>query len=269
MACHPVFRSGPAPFSRRRFWASATLALALTDGVKAADPIRDVGKITAEWIQTRGEINRVENAWTQDQVWLNSTLTALKEQKERLQEKRDRLFAATAEERAELANLNTKLAAAKDSLQVTEARLQKLTEQILRLRPRLPPRLSEALEMSYRTLAAKESSPGERMQVAMTVLNRCAQFNLSIDQGDEILTLPGETSPKSLEVVYWGLSHGYALDRPAGKAWLGTPGPDGWRWEALDGAAPAVAALLAIRRDDAEPRLVMVPTRLEANPAAR
>jgi hypothetical protein len=188
----------------------------------------------------------------------------LKERVERLQDKRDHLFSSTAEERAEQAALNTKLTEAKQALQVTETRLSALTAQVLKLRPQLPPRLSEALEMSYRSLAGKEGSPGERMQLVMTVLNRCAQFNLSVSHGEEVLALPGAGAPKAVDVIYWGLSHGYALDRAAGKAWFGAPGADGWKWEALAGAAPAVAELLAIRRDEADPRLVTVPARLKA-----
>ncbi len=120
--------------------------------------------------------------------------------------------------------------------------------------------------MSYRSLEGKDASPSERMQLVMTVLNRCAQFNLAITHGEETLTLEGEPGPKAVDVIYWGLSHGYALDRAGNKAWLGTPGPERWQWEPLSGAAPAVAELIAIRLDEADPRLVSVPARLKATP---
>jgi hypothetical protein len=120
--------------------------------------------------------------------------------------------------------------------------------------------------MSYRSLGGKDASPGERMQLVMTVLNRCAQFNLAITHGEEVLTLEGEPGPKAVDVIYWGLSHGYALDRAGGKAWLGTPGPERWQWEPLPGAAPTVADLMAIRLDQADPRLVSVPARLKVAP---
>ncbi len=253
-----------APFPR---WACGFLLLgwaAPSPVLRAADPIAEVGKTAAEWVKTRAETVRLEKDWEQDRVLLDSTLIALKERAARLQEKRDHLLAATADERAEQASLNAKLTEAKQSLQSTEQRLLALTDQVLRLRPRLPPRLAEALELSYRSLAGKELSPGERMQLVITVLNRCAQFNLDITHGEEVLALPGEPAAKSVEVIYWGLSHGYALDRAAAKAWLGAPGPEGWRWEPLADAAPAVAELLAVRRDEADPRLIRVPAKLDA-----
>ncbi len=231
----------------------------------ATDPIEEVGKTASEWVKTRAETVRLEKDWEQDRVLLESTLNALRERVDRLKEKRDHLLAATADERTEQASLNAKLTDAKQTLASTEQRLLALAEKVQALRPKLPPRLAEALEMSYRSLAGKELSPGERMQLVMTVLNRCAQFNMDITHGEEVLALPGEPTARSVEVIYWGLSHGYALDRAGGKAWLGSPGPEGWRWEPLAGAAPAIADLLAVRRDEADPRLIPVPAKLKSD----
>jgi hypothetical protein len=100
------------------------------------------------------------------------------------------------------------------------------------------------------------------MQLVMTILNRCAQFNRVVTSGEDVLSIEGEPGPKSLEVIYWGLSHGYALDEKAGKAWYGSPGPKGWQWEPLaDGARP-VSKLIAIYGDRADPDFVAVPARL-------
>ena len=253
--------------STLRFTSGCLLLVGLVVvATRGADPIREVGNTASEWVKTRAETVRLENTWRQDRALLTSTLTGLKERAERLQDRRDHLFAATAEERAELAALEAKLAASREGLQVTETRLQELTARVIRLRPLLPPRLFEALEMSYRSLAGTEASPGERMQLVMTVLNRCAQFNQGIEHGEEVLTLEGEPGPKAVDVIYWGLSHGYALDRAAGKAWLGTPRAGRWQWEPLADAAPAVAELMSIHRDQADPRLVIVPARLKSTP---
>lgn len=234
----------------------------------AADPIEEVGKTAGELVKTRAETVRLEQAWIEERAMLNSTIGALKERAERLVERRDHLKATTAEERAEVSGLNEKKTEARATLDATEKRLEALAAQLLALRPKLPPRLSDALEMSYRTLGAPATSPGERMQVVMTILNRCAQFNSTITHGEEVLALAGEPSPKALEVLYWGLSHGYALDRAANRVWIGSPNAQGWQWEVLEGAAPAVAELMAIRLDQADPALIAVPARLKA-PVAR
>lgn len=248
--------------------AAVVLALGLTVAPsRAADPIQEVGRTAADWVKTRGETVRLENNWQQDRTLLTGTIAGLKERTARLAEQRDHLRARTAEERAELTGLAAKLTRSEEGLQVMEKRLGELTGQMLRLRPRLPPRLSSALDLSYRSLAGPDGSPGERMQWVMTILNRCAQFNQTITHGEETLELPGETGPKSFEVIYWGLSHGYALDRSAARAWLGAPSADSWAWTPLEGAAPAVTDLIAIRRDEADPRLVSAPARLKPAPA--
>ena len=134
-----------------------------------------------------------------------------------------------------------------------------LVAKVVEMRPSLPPRLSEALELPYRSLANAGLAPGERMQLAMTVLNRCALFNRTVTCGDEVLTISGEQGAKSLEVIYWGLSHAYALDRAAGKAWYGAPGARGWQWDPSPAAVRPVVNLMAVYNDKADPDFVAVP----------
>lgn len=248
----------------RRAYGLILMAGTLILPVRAADPIEEVGKTASEWVKTRAETSRLATAWTQDRQLLTSTTNGLKERTTQLTEKRDHLLAVTADERTEQANLAAKLTESRENLRATDARLLALTDRVLHLRPMLPPRLSEALEMSYRSLGNKEASSGERMQWVTTILNRCAQFNLSITQEEEVLTLAGEPGPKSVEVIYWGLSHAYALDRTTNKAWFGAPGASRWEWEPLAGTAPSIATLIAIRHDKDTPQLVTVPARLKA-----
>lgn len=241
--------------------ALPALLLAAGNGF-AADSIESVGKTAGEWVRIRAETVRIENEWLTERALLESTVNSLKERAIALEEKRDHARAARAEERAELATLAAKGSAAAQELSGVENRLQTVTAGLLALRPTLPPRLSEALEMSFRSLRGSGLSPGERMQLVMTVLNRCAQFNGMVSAGEEVLTLAGEPGPKSVDVIYWGLSHGYAFDRTTGRAWLGRPGADQWEWQARPEAAAAVGELMAIHRDKADPGFVAVPAHL-------
>lgn len=227
------------------------------------EPLRIIEKTASEWVKTRVETVRLETEWASDQILLKATISALKERAQIIEERKNELAAKTAEERADLGALEAKRKAAAEELDGVEERLKNLTAQLLELRPALPPRLSDALEMSFRSLAGTELSVGERMQLAMTVLNRCAQFNRSISHGAEVLTLESESGPKSLEVIYWGLSHGYALDAAPGKAWYGSPGADGWKWEPRPDAAAHIAKLIAIHTDKADPDFVKVPVHVK------
>jgi Protein of unknown function (DUF3450) len=230
--------------------------------VLAADSIESVEKAATEWVKTRAEAARLQSEWNSQQELLASTVKALNERAQTLEEKRDSLKAKTAKDRDEVETAQKKNLTAAADLQAAETHLTELRDRLIQLRPSLPPRLSEALELAYRSLAAADLGSSERMQATMTVLNRCVQFNRTITYTDEVLTLEGESGAKSYEVIYWGLSHGYALDRTARKVWLGSAGPKGWRWEAHAEAAPQVVDLIAVFKDKAEPEFAPVPAQL-------
>ena len=239
--------------------------LLLAGGLCAApetDPMESGEKAAGEWIKVRLETARLESAWLSDRPLLESTVNGLKERAATLEEKRDNLTAKTAKDRAEIDSLQAKDKAAADDLAAADARLKVLVGKIVELRPMLPPRLSEALDLSYKSLEGPGLATGERMQLATTLLSRCSQFNRLISSGEEVLTIPGEEGAKSLEVIYWGLSFGYALDRPAGKVWYGSPGPQGWQWTPRPEAVAPVTKLIAIYNDKADPDFVVLPATL-------
>lgn len=236
------------------------------------DTLEAVERASSEWVKVRAETVRLESQWATDRTLLESTIKALNDRAAELEQKREQTKVKRAEETVDLATIAGKNKEAKDDLEAAEARLKQLDEKIIRLRPKLPPRLSAALEMSFRSLKNKDMSLGERMQLTMTILNRCAQFNAAINTGEEELNLDSAGSAKSLEVIYWGLSHGYALERATEKAWWGSPGPEQWEWTPRPEAAAAVAQLIAANSDKADPAFVPVPVQLkhaEANGASK
>lgn len=235
------------------------LALMSPPLLHAADSLDTVEKSASEWVKLRVETTRLETEWRNERGLLESMVEAMKERATALEEKRDLAKAKTAADRQELDAMRTKNVAAAEDLQAAEARLKAMNERLLALRPALPPRLSEALELSFRSLADDALPLGERMQLTTTVLNRCAQFNRLVSTGEDVLTLEGEPTAKSFEAIYWGLSHGYAIDRMTNKAWLGAPENGVWKWQPRPEAFPAVAQLIAIAQDKADPDFVSVP----------
>lgn len=236
------------------------------------DPIAPAQKAATEWVKVRLETARLDTTWTSEKPLLESTVSSLKDHAQTLEDKRDLLMSQTAKDREEIATLEAKNKEAADDLHASNDRLVALTARLAALRPFLPPRLSEALDLSFRSLANTGLATGERMQLTMTMLNRCLLFNRTVTSGEEVLTIDSADGARSLEVIYWGLSHGYALDRKADKAWYGSPGPGGWKWEALPGGAAPVSRLIAIYNDKADPDFVPVPAMLSqpvADAAAR
>jgi hypothetical protein len=251
----------------RRAWLLCVLPF-LAFGLRAAtepDALEPGEKAAGEWIRVRLETARLESQWIAEKPFLESMVGSLKERAQSLEEQRDLLTAKTAKDREEIATLQAKNRAAAEDLHAAEARLAALSAKLADLRPFLPPRLSEALELSYRSIGNAALGAGERMQLTMTMVNRCLEFNRSVSSGEEVLAIDGG-GPKSLEVIYWGLGHGYALDRGANQAWYGAPGPKGWQWEPRPDAVKAVSQLIAIYNDKADPDFVVVPAAVTTAP---
>ena len=251
-----LFRSSLLPLALLLCRPGAAVAAA------PPEPLDAVEKAAGDWVKVRTETVRLETDWALQKDLLESTVNALAERAQAAEDQRERLKAKTAQDRTDLAELQARNKLATDSMQAAGTRLQDVAARLAQLRPSLPPRLSEALELPYRSLGNRDLGPAERMQVVMTILNRCAQFNRIVTCDEEVLAIPGEPGAKALAVMYWGLSHGYALDRATGRAWLGAPGPGGWNWSPHPEAAQQVAALIAVHNDKAEPEFVPVPAQL-------
>ena len=244
-----------------RWWLASLCLVALR---AETTPLDSVEKSAGEWLKVRAESSRLETEWNTQRQLLDSIVHGLDERAQSLEVKRDYLRAKTAKDRDDLAKLAAANQTTSAGLRTVEEQLIALSPKLLQLRSSLPPRLSTALELSYKSLAAPDLSLSQRMQLTMTILNRCQQFNRSIICEEEILQLGGDGAERQLEVIYWGLSHGYALDRPKGQVWYGSPGSEHWQWEQIPDAAARVAKLMAVYRGKAEPEFIEVPIRLKA-----
>jgi hypothetical protein len=238
------------------------MALLLAPLQADPDPLEPAEKAAGDWIKIRLETSRLENEWVTDRPLLESTVDGLQERATSLERKRDQVKARTAKDRDDIEALKAKDNAAADDLRDADSRLRALGAKLFDLRASLPPRLSEALDAAYRSLAGKDLGTGERAQLVMAMLSRCAQFDRTVTCGEEVLSVDSASGTKSLEVIYWGLSHAYALDRGVGKAWYGSPGPKGWQWESIADGSRGVEKLIAIYDDKADPDFVAVPAAL-------
>jgi hypothetical protein len=245
-------------FQKRLRFFAALLLCALVAPTWGASPLDDVRKSVTEWVRVRAETARIEDDWTWQQTLMQSTLEALQERTQQLEAQRAALEARTAEERHDTADLMARRQSLKDAQALAAAHLRLLGERLVRMRAWFPPRLSAALELPYRSLTEPEADISEQMRYAMLILNRCVQFNRTVSVDEEIVTA-ANGEKRLMEVVYWGLSHGYALDRSGNEAYLGAPTETAWAWTNLPDMAPQVARLISASTDKAEPAFVILP----------
>lgn len=227
-----------------------------------AEPIEHVQRAAAEWARLRDETVRLEEDWRDQRSLLQAALDALRARVESLSVERDATQARVTQESLEFAQLENRTMAARARLETVSARIDQLAARLEATRPFLPPRLSTALELPFRSIRDPKLGPAERMQHAVTILNRCTAFNRVLTVVEEDLALGPEGARRVLDVVYLGLSHAYALDRANRVAYLGQPTDAGWSWRAHPEAAPAVEQLIAVQREAADPDYLLLPTQV-------
>lgn len=225
----------------------------------AAEALEQVQRSAGEWARLREETVRLETDWSEQRAALEAALAAQRARVEKLTVERDAAQAAVARESLQFSQLETRTVEARAHLESLRVRIDQLAARLEQTRPSLPPRLSAGLELPFASIRDPKLGPSERMQHLVTILNRCAAFNKALTVVEEELALGTDGARRVLDVVYLGLSHAYALDTANRVAYLGTPGPNGWAWQALPDAADDVARLVAIHRETADPAFSLLP----------
>jgi hypothetical protein len=240
-------------------WRLFVCALFLPHVLMPADhPIESDRKVATEWVKLQMEIGQLASSWTSQRELLEASIQALEQRRDSMRQRRDLLQAQAASEVRRSREASARSEAAMAMIRESEQRLAGLTGRLHTLRPFLPPRLSRALELPYRSLDDATLNSSERLAIAVSILNRSLQFDHAITYSEEVLS--GRTDVV-MEVVYWGLGQAYALDRSTGATFVGHPGERGWMWEE-GSAVAAITRLIDVHREAAEPQLVAVPARL-------
>ncbi len=249
----------------RRFVGFAWVGLAtswLLSTSFADTPLNDVQKAASEWARLRSETSRLEKEWDSEKELLDASISGLGVQATQLAAEHDTLAARTATARDEIQALTDANLATAERITHAGERITELAAKLIALRPALPPRLSTALDLPYRSIGTPEIAPAELMRHSMAILNRCNQFNQSFVLSEEILPVTPGGEPRLLEVIYWGLAQGCALDRSAGEAFVGRAVNGTWTWQPQPDLVGRIADLIDIHRDETSPVFVTIPAQV-------
>jgi hypothetical protein len=222
-------------------------------------PLQDLQTTATTWANLRSELNRLETYWTTEKKVLTASLSGLSQRAEQLALQQEILVASTAKDRREIDELRTENNRRTETLAQVDTRMVIVTQKLLALRPSLPPRLSIALELPYRSLNTPNLAAGERAQHVMTILNRCHQFNQAFVFAEEIIPTQPGADPQLLEIIYLGLAQACAIDRAADQAYVGRPVDGNWTWTQTPDLAGEITRLIAIYQDRTEPTFISVP----------
>lgn len=224
-----------------------------------ATPLNDIQKSAAEWSRIRSETSRLEADWASEREVLDASISGLSIEADQLELENRAIIAESTKQSDEIDRLTARNQANTDRIDQTVDRLSELSAELITLRSALPPRLSDALDLAFRSIAASDLKPADRMRHTMAILNRCQQFDQTFVLTEEILPTEAGGKDRLLEVVYWGLAQACALDRSAGEAFIGRPIDGQWTWVAAPGLVESAIKLIDVREDDVPPDFVTLP----------
>lgn len=251
----------PIAAAKRLCWRSVAIFVATTLPL-AATSLDDVQNAATEWARLRAETTRLETDWTTERNLLGATVNNLTVEADQLERAQAAAQAENRTQRETLAQLTADNTARAEAIAAATVRLEALTDTLRTLRPALPPRLSAALDLPYRSLDADYLRPADRLRHTLTILNRCQEFDQAFVLAEETLPLASGEEPRLLEVLYLGLAQACALDRATNEAYLGRPINGSWQWVHVPGLAPDAARLIAVRRDETPPEFVTLPLQI-------
>jgi len=236
------------------WWAAA--APPGVDGIKSQ---------VREWVTLRGEIGRVRGDWVEEEQLLVAEQRLLVRRADDLRgqldeserEKADAV-AAMGQAKADCMTADESLSGLLDAVRHAEAHMRSC-------RRRLPPLLQDQLTASFAALELSDADGeprrvAERLQVVAALYAELQRLAKGVHTGKMLMTdAAGDT--REMEVLFVGLTVGYAVSLDNTRAASGRPAARDWTWQWDAALAPAVRDALALARRDRAPALVTLPMR--------
>jgi len=218
-----------------------------------------------KWVETEQLISEERSDWKVEQSILSDTVALLTDELARLEgalEDLDASATAADEERTQLAAEKESLNAASSVVKASIGALESQTREIVRS---LPDPLTERIKPLIRRLPENSNktalSLGERVQNVVGILSQADKFNATLTETSESREI-SEGKVVEVRTLYWGLAMAYYVDSSGDYAGIGVPAADGWEWPRIEGAGPAIKALMDVYSGSGDIEFVEVPAQI-------
>ena len=241
------------------------LSVTLSLGFEKPD-LSTLEGLVEQWVELRSLIAAEQQDWhRQDQQWQRE-IALLQEEERWLDDKiaQATQFKAAKESRtSEQLSQKAKLEAALSSLGDI---INRATAELTELLPSIPEslqspdfvRMLNALNSPH-----SEPLPARQLQQLVSVLTEIELLQNRTHTTHELLDF-GPDMRREMDVVYIGLSQGYAVSPDNAIAATGTPSHGGWKWNVTPEIALDVRKLVRIQNTEQPPELVTVPIEISA-----
>jgi hypothetical protein len=134
----------------------------------------------------------------------------------------------------------------------------RLTTNICEIIKQIPPSL---LSENLKSIDAKDANiklpVTKQIQITVSALSEIEKLENSIHSVSEIIDI--DNSRRKMDVIYPGLSCGFAVSSDNSIAAVGRPNAAGWKWQSSPEIAAEVRRLVDIKNHELPPQLVTLP----------
>ncbi len=263
--------------------ATAAVAAALAAGPQAAPAaptanpaeaspaetlqrIDSVREVLERWVETRRVIADEEREFALAKDMLAARIDLVQRDIDGVRSKVKEAEASITEadrRRDELVAQNDRLKGTSDSMQKAIEEMESRTRSLL---ARIPDPIRERVRpLSQRIPAAGAESKlalAVRFQNVIGLLNEVNKFNREITMTSEVRQLPDGSSAE-VTAVYVGIGQGFYVNGAGTVAGIGTAGKDAWVWRSANDAAPRIAAIVAILKNEKPAEFIEVPVTVD------
>jgi hypothetical protein len=224
--------------------------------------VSDARAVLDNWVQTRRILSQEQRDWDLGRETLVDRTELVQREIESLRGRIGDAQTSIGEAEKKLADLqarNGALADAASGLRDTVAQMESRTQDLLARLPEPIRARVRPLSQRFPDSAAETGlSLSERFQNVIGVLNEVNKFQRDVTATSEVRTL-GDGGTAEVTAVYLGVATGWYATARGDAAGVGSGGPEGWTWRPIDEAAPAVAAVVAIMKNEQPAAFVPLP----------
>lgn len=226
---------------------------------EAIDPTA-TRELIRQWVQTERLISEEKTTWQVEKQRMQELLDLYTKELKLLDEEISKAgsSAELVDERKE--TFESELKEYRDAQRLLSDTLARLLPRARTLLVQLPEPLLEKLDADIDLLQAQDAlgSPRDVLKSMLAVMAECGRFNRSITVGEETRKL-SSGKKMTVDVIYLGLAQAFYASEQGDTAGVGTPGKNGWQWQAKPEFAKDIRKALAVYRKDNPPQLIQLP----------
>lgn len=216
-----------------------------------------------QWLALKSACASEASDWRTTEQRMQEEVRLLELRRDQLEQEKKRLDETLASRDTEQESLLKNVDATQRALQSLEALPNEWEHTLQALYRRIPAPLQEELQMDADVPGGTDWTVSQRLRRLLDLYGRIEQLQQQVHVVTEVMEVrPGES--REVDVMYLGISAGYAVARDGTWAAVGRPGTEGWQWSAAEGKADIIRQAMRVCANEEPPELVRLP--LQFNP---